>query len=567
MSYIVKQKAENGRICVHLAENHYRSDLKQARQTRRHLGVLDKESGELRLASGLPEPDKILLALLAKAGVEYYGKQANARGRIPSEKKQRPNRLAHEDGASRVEEVGEAYVLGMLARESGLESALCAALGERDGLALLWVAMHQACTAQPQYLVNEWLEERCLPETLKKFDFSSSGLSSFSEALGRSTTCRGRFLQRWIEACGKPEAIILDTTSLSTYSECLEMAEWGYNRDHESLRQVNFSLAIGAAEGHLPLAFRTHFGSIPDVSTLEATSEFLREYGMEQISYSTDKGFWSHSNTVEMIGRKMQFVMGVPQTSQQAQALVRKHRRQLDSMKNSLLHGEHIIRQARDRWSVALPDGTTTDLDAFIFMEPRRVSERVGEFEKRVLELERQAEKKTFSSLSEARQWLEENAKSWASCLSIVREKKSFRITRNHLATARKCKVAGVSLYATNRSELDAASVLSIVRGRDAIEKVFDIIKNEDGQNRLRTGNPHRVEGRLWLAFVAAILRILVENRIREGKLIKQISVAEAWVRLRKIKRIRFQSGRCQWLEIPKRTRQLLEALKIPLPE
>ena len=180
MSYIVKQKAENGRICVHLAENHYRSDLKQARQTRRHLGVLDKESGELRLASGLPEPDKILLALLAKAGVEYYGKQANARGRIPSEKKQRPNRLAHEDGASRVEEVGEAYVLGMLARESGLESALCAALGERDGLALLWVAMHQACTAQPQYLVNEWLEERCLPETLKKFDFSSSGLSSFS---------------------------------------------------------------------------------------------------------------------------------------------------------------------------------------------------------------------------------------------------------------------------------------------------------------------------------------------------------------------------------------------------
>jgi transposase len=567
MSYIVKQKADQGRICVHLAENHYRPELKQARQTRRHLGVLDKESGELRLASGLPEPDRTLLALLAKAGVEYHGKKASSRGRIPSGVTLHKARLTLEDRACRMEEVGEAYVMGMLARESGLEAALCGALGEREGLALLWVAMHQACTAQPQYLASEWLEERCLPQILEKFDFSSSGLSNFSEALGHSMTCRGRFLQRWIEACGKPEAIILDTTSLSTYSECLEMAEWGYNRDHESLPQVNFSLAIGASEGHLPLAFRTHFGSVPDVATLEATSEFLREYGMEQISYSTDKGFWSHSNTVEMIGRKMQFVMGVPQTSQQAKALVHKHRRKLDSMKNSLLYGEHIVRQAQDQWSVSLPDGTTALLDAFVFMEPRRVSDRVIEFERRVLELERQVEKKSFPSLAEARQWLKENAKSWASCLSIVRQKKGFRITRNPLSTARKCKVAGVSLYATNRSGLDASSVLSIVRGRDAIEKVFDIIKNEDGQNRLRTGNTDRVEGRLWLAFVAAILRILLENRMREGELLKQISVAEALVRLRKIKRIRFESGRCQWLEIPKRTRKLLEALKISLPQ
>ena len=84
MAYIVRQKAANGRICVHLAENHHIPELRQARQTRRHLGVLDRESGELLLASGLPEPDAALLALLRKAGIAYEGRRANPRGRTPS---------------------------------------------------------------------------------------------------------------------------------------------------------------------------------------------------------------------------------------------------------------------------------------------------------------------------------------------------------------------------------------------------------------------------------------------------------------------------------------------------
>jgi len=567
MSYIVRQKAANGRVCVHLAENHHIPELGQARQTRRHLGVLDLTSGELRLAAGLPEPDCALLALLTKAGVAYHGRRANPRGRLPPPGAVRKPRLEAEDRTCRIEEVGEAHVMGWLARESGLEAALCGALGEVDGLAVLWVATHQACTAEPQYLAAEWLDDRRLPAALAEFDFSSAGLSRLSEAIGRSPTCRSRFLRRWIKACGKPEAIILDTTSLSTYSDRLETAEWGYNRDGDNLPQVNFSLAVGAAGDHLPLAYRIHFGSIPDVATLEATTEFLREYGLERISYSTDKGFWSSANTAAMIGRGMKFVMGVPQTSTQANALVSKHRRKLDAPKRSLLYSGHVVRHARDKWTAALPDGTEAVLDAFLFMEPRRVADRVADLERRTLELELLAAKNRFASPGAARRWLRENAKALAPCFGITSGEAGHRIVRKNNAIARKCNGAGVSLYATNRSGMDADAILSVVRGRDAVEKVFDVIKNEDGQNRLHTGNPDRVEGRLFLAFAAAILHILLENRMREAGLIKLRSVAEALALLRKIKRVHFESGNCRVLEIPKRTRKLLEALKIPPPE
>ena len=565
MSYLVRQKGRNGRVYVHLAQNHHIPELQQARQTRRHVGVLDPETSELRLAARFPEPDKVLLSLLAKAGIAYTGRRAAPRGRSPAGPSLPGRRLAAEDGVSRVEEVGEAYVLGWLAQRAGLESALCAALGPEEGLAVLWTAMHQACTAEPQYLAGEWLEERHLPAAVTKFDFSSGGLSGLSEALGRSPSCRHRFFQKWIAACGQPEAIILDTTSLSTYADNLEQAEWGHNRDGENLPQVNFSLAIGAVS-HLPQAYRVNFGSIPDVATLQATSEFLREYGLERITYSADKGFWSNANAAAMIRDQLQFVMGVPLVATQAKDLVQKHRRQLDAPKRSLLYGGHVVRHAWDKLKIKLQDQTTATVKAILFMEPERVANLTADFERRTIELERQAAQAGFTGPAAARAWLQENAKALAKYFSVAGQAGKVHVRRKHHAIAHRCNRAGVGIYATNRANLTADDILAIVRSRDAVEKVFDLLKNEDGQRRLRTGNADRVEGRLFLAFVAAILRVLLENRMREAQLIKTRSAAEVLALLRKIKRVRFASGHALLLEVPKRTRVLLEALDIPLP-
>ena len=209
MSYVVRQKAGGGRIYLYLADNHHVPEICQARQDRKYLGVLEQESGELLLPLGKPEPSRELLELLAKAGVGYSGKRSPPRGRKPSAAG--TLRLLEAEGKTVwVEELGEAYVMCILARESGLEAALTGALGETDGPGVLWTAMHQACTGGQQYLACEWLDDRSLPKALSEFDFSSAGLSTLSEALGRSHTCRHRFLRNWIKACGHPEAIILD---------------------------------------------------------------------------------------------------------------------------------------------------------------------------------------------------------------------------------------------------------------------------------------------------------------------------------------------------------------------
>lgn len=74
-------------------------------------------------------------------------------------------------------------------------------------------------------------------------------------ALGRRDRERERFFGRWIERLGRPEAVVFDITSLSSWARLVDLVEWGYNRDGEALPQVNLGLVF-AQPVNLPIAYR-----------------------------------------------------------------------------------------------------------------------------------------------------------------------------------------------------------------------------------------------------------------------------------------------------------------------
>ena len=108
--------------------------------------------------------------------------------------------------------------------------------------------------------------------------------------------------------------------------------------------------------------------------------------------------------------------------------------------------------------------------------------------------------------------------------------------------------------------------MLEDYRSRDQVEKIFDMLKNEDHQKRFRSGNNHSVEGRAFLAFISRILRAALEKKMRDGEIIHKVTIPELLTQLRKIKAVRTAKGKRILLEISKRNRTLIEALKIPLP-
>jgi hypothetical protein len=465
-----------------------------------------------------------------------------------------------------VQEVGCSHVLYRALEESGLGRALTEAYGRRDGLALALLGMQAVADGRPLYLAAHWIAESAAAAGLETFDFSSPGLSRFMRRIGEDREGLDKFLGLWVAACGHPAALAMDTTSISTWAEDLDLAEWGHNRDHEKLPQVNLAMVCARGAG-TPLAYRLLRGSVPDVASLKVTEELLAEYGLTAVSHSLDRGFYSNANLRRMIEGGRKFVVGVPFSVKQAARLVRRHARRLQAVRRSFLWRGRVTRHVEDAWKVTGEDGKDLPIRAHVYFEPARQASRREELEQRVFLLEAKAGEEKFRRRQEAAEWLRENAGALAGCFGIKAEGGLFRAVRKPNRIARMAAHVGYSVLLTNDPDAGRDQILRDYRSRDRLEKLFDNLKNELARHRLRTGSDEIAEGRMLTCFLGLILRSWVERRLEASALHKELAVPEILAELARLKAVRFQSGRRVLLEVTRKQREIIAALGLPGPE
>ena len=569
MSYLQVQRNPGRRgqelSYAHLAASVWSSEKKRSVQRRLYLGRLSEDGTEVVISKGFPSRSGTHIPVEELRTRLRDGEDLEAWLRLPAGGSGRTRRS---DAPARVEVVGDAHLLLTLARETGIEEILVQVFGPKDGLALLGLAIHQTVEARPLYLAGDWLAERELPPEMKGKAVSTDRVYGLIMRFGKNHDGRERFFRAWFHRHKSAHALLSDTTSISTYSAELELAEFGYNRDGEKLPQINVGLVADKDSG-LPLWCRAVPGSIPDVRTLTVTAELLQDLGLEQFTASLDRGFYSRSNLRDLLNAGLDFVIGVPFSVKQARALVRKHRGALASPKRSFPAGGGVMRHVCDTWSVDMGKEESRTVDAHVFLEPARRAERVLSLEARVFALEDKASTETFGSHFEARLWLKENAAVLAKCFRIegrAEDQDGVQIRRKPRAVALAAARMGYTLVLSSRRGASAEEILADYRSKDQVEKLFDCLKNELSQSRLRTGFDASAAGRLFLAFTALVLHTALENRMRQTGLLRKMTVAELLAQVRKIKAVTTRTGKRVMLEIAKRNRRLLATLGVPMP-
>ncbi len=555
MSFIVKQPKGGGNTHVYIVESHHIPKLKQGRQTREYLGVLAMDGCELLLGVRTPEPTPAVLAMLAKRNINYNGRMAG----LPGPKTSRARRA---DGTTAVLiETGRTDALTLMAVEFGLSAALSSAFGAEDGTRLLGLAMHQACESSPSYMAGDWLDGTSFGR--RSGSLSASTVSRLLASIGSDIEAQSKFFRLWIDACGKPHALIHDTTSISTHADRLTQAEWGYNRDKESLPQVNLALVCERG-GRIPLWYRTIPGSVPDVATLQTTCRIISDLGLADFSLSLDRGYFSETNLAEMTRAKLGFVIGVPMSRAQASALVHKHKAALESAKQSFLHNGARLRHVPCKYEVKLPSGRMKQISAHLYLDTERRELLSRRFETSVIELEMKAAAKAvakpFKNVGEAGEWIADNAGQLGKYLAPARRNGKAVVRRLDDAVATASESMGYMLLLASDRKSGRDTVLSDYRCRDIAEKIFDTYKNATGNNRLRSGDDDGAAGRVFVAFIATILHCLAERRLTQAKA-KTHSVREALNLLVKIKTLRHANGRVIPLEIPRKTKDIFDIL------
>jgi len=309
-------------------------------------------------------------------------------------------------------------------------------------------------------------------------------------------------------------------TSLSTYSSNIEIAEWGYNRDNDKLPQVNLGMYYGMSS-HMPVYYNIYSGSIPDRNYLEFMMAEAKDLGIQNVCFVIDRGFVTEDNFLCMHNMGFTFITAMPGKRLEALRLIDENKQGIRKAANRI--NEYEV------YGLQCPiELYGLELQAHIYYDP----------EKQVLD-----EKEMYAYIDRLRAELEKMSKSKR---ATKRYKDYFVVDEQAQDTMtfeldtdkvdEKLERAGIFILLSSKPGLSSSEVLKIYRDRDAVEKNFEQFENRLDFKRIRTHWTKTTEGKMFVGFLALILRSYMGRILKIDSLTKKLTFEKILIEVRKIK-------------------------------
>jgi transposase len=478
----------------------YRNEKGQPTSTQICIGILDKESGKL-----IPNDNYF----------EIYGGRPTKRMVIDS-----------------IQNFGDYFLVNEIVEEIGLARVIRNVFGGM-GEDVILLAIYFVLTGLPMYRCDGWCRETMTGKGI----LTSPQISRMLKEIDNHK--RMEFFRAWVHARQQHEYLAYDVTSISSYSRGNDLVEYGYNRDGERLPQINIGMYYGE-ESRLPIFYCTYKGSIVDKSHLKYMMQHNKTLGIKDVSFVMDRGFYKEEN-VTSLSHEHRYIIGISNSLKISKEMITEYGEEVMSSRNIL--GSKSVR------GIAIPDSRygyrsnimlyyskSKDLD-----EDEMFIEKINRREQELLEGKPESEK-------------------GEDYFFVSVDSDSNRIVeRNHDAIDEYLNNQGYFLMMTTDLRKTPDEVLEIYRMKDVIEKSFDDLKNAIEMKRLRVHSSEAMEGKMFVAFIALIIRAYLFNKLSEYLDKTKSSLAEVLDELRMIKVVQTEDGLLLCNPATKRQRTILE--------
>lgn len=505
--YTVEQKIKNN-IYIYEVESYWDKEKKQPRQRRKYIGKKNIDTGEIE------RPSK------QYSCIDY----------------------------------GHMYLIKELDRRIGLTKILKKTFPEYYN-EIINCAYFKICEGKPLYLCQPWLESVYHEVEL---DLYSQTLSTILRKISKMKDNIYRFFNKWIEIT-KPhnKFLVFDITSLSSYAKNINFTKWGYNRDKESLPQINLGVIYGEPSG-LPLFYSIYPGSIHDVKTLKNIISQMDILSLNNTVFVLDKGFYSKKNLSYMT--KYKHIIPFPIRNKQENILIDKYCSIISDTKNAIKYSKRIYFCVKE-----IIDISGMTYTAYVYLdEKKRISEKEV-FLKTILEIEKYINTNEFSTTDEVLEFITEINTEYTSYFKISCRGNKIVAYRNSKAIENSMKRMGMFVLITNTS-MPGEEVIEMYRQKDGVEKYFDSLKNSINQKRLHIHSQETLEGLLFIDFISLILHSKMLRIMRENNLRNKFSASEIIMELRNIREIIIGEKKTFVTEVSKLQRKLYSYFDLSPP-
>jgi transposase len=407
----------------------------------------------------------------------------------------RPRTMPKKETYAQIYEIGRSLLFDGISSKIGLGETVEKVFG-KDAEAIMTCAYYLAGHSDALCHCEQWsagsetpfggrLADQRISELLQRIDFDR----------------RCRFFNEWKDILGDDDNYALDITSVSSYSELVEIVRAGYNRDKEDLEQINIALLIGS-KSRMPAYFSILPGNINDKTSLKRFLHAVRAFGYKKFSLVTDKGFYTKDNIDEMYRLRQRFVTSIENRISIARDAIDGARGTIERFDNYYDDGASKVYCQSSSIAWACKDGSRHRCHVHVYFDPQKKEDDVSHF---------------LEKLDTVRKGVIEGDEAFAGSpmartyLSVSKPRGKVKVAANQELIDRKNEYSGFLVILSNHVK-DAREALRIYRDKETAESAFDDMKNGSDFGRLRVRTESAVESKAFLVFLSLIIRLRMSD-------------------------------------------------------
>ena len=390
---------------------------------------------------------------------------------------------------------GYTYMVLYACREMGLLDCLLSAFGAR-AMDIVVMASYIIREGGSMDGIDDWQQRNYFPDNNRLLASQST-----SRMFGDMTIAqRKKFFSEWVKLTLHACTVCYDVTSISSYAQNMASVERGYNRDGEKLAQFNLGLFCNE-NNKMPLYYNRYNGSLTDKTNLSYVLDNAKEVGIDRVKMVMDGGFWDENCLVGLQGLCEAYTVGLPIHLKESQQILANFGDGIENYANKIgIPHTYCIPFETTVWGVKGK--------AFLYFDSLSHAHLTNEMSELIDRL--------GAELSGLKRFSKNKLKRYSAYFSITKKDAGFEYSVDVGKVEKIRRQKGFYLIFTTDMNAGAEETLQHYRAKDVTEKLFDQIKCGMDGNRIRTHNENTTDGKVFVTFIACIIRTFLLEKLRK---------------------------------------------------
>ena len=393
---------------------------------------------------------------------------------------------------------GYSYLVLKVCRDMGLFDCLVGVFGEERTMDIVVMASYIIREGSAMDGIDDWQQRNYFPNYSRLL--TSQSTSKIFAAI--SAQKLNNFFKNWVKISMGEGTVCYDVTSISSYAQQMPAVERGYNRDGENLAQFNLGMFCDESS-KTPIYYNRYNGSLTDKTNLSYVLANAEAVGIKRVKMVVDGGFMDKGCLASLSDLCNGFIVGLPTHLKESQNILDSYGSSVDNYANEV-NVPHTFCIAVDCEIQSVSGKVLLYFDALSHvLLCNELSEKINRLK---------------AELSTLKRYPKSKLKRYDPYFTITKHKQGsgFDYEVNAVKVEKIRKSKGLFMIFTTDMESTPEDTLYHYRAKDVVEKLFDQIKCDMEGNRIRTHNEQTTDGKVFVTFVACVIRTYLLSKLNQ---------------------------------------------------